>query len=83
MHGDIYRCTDGRWYGDAQLWARFERGVWTPCCWDTESGTEWVETTTGDLLELRPVLQTALPADVTVAPTDAGLWIDRPATVPK
>lgn len=81
MRGNVYRCSDGRWYGDTQIWERFERGVWTPCCWDTDTGTEWVETVTGALLELRPISQQSLPADVTVTHVAAGIKVDSPRSV--
>ncbi|SEO83229.1 hypothetical protein SAMN04487948_105378 [Halogranum amylolyticum] len=53
--GNIYRGSDGRYYGDVDIWERFESGAWTPCVWDTESGVEWVETEDEELLSLVPL----------------------------
>lgn len=54
MEGTVYKCTDGCYYGDADVWAQFESGAWTPCCWDEETGKEWVETRQDQLLVLTP-----------------------------
>jgi len=65
-NGRIYRCSDGRYFGEADLWDRFEAGVWQPCCWDTDSGDEWVETRDGRFLSLHPIPPSDVPewADV-------------------
>lgn len=72
MGGTLYEGTDGYYYGCTQVWERLESGRWTPFCWDTESGQEWVETETGDLLCLTPVTESALPTDVSVEYTENG-----------
>lgn len=59
--GAVYICSDGRYVGDADVWERFESEVWRPCCWDTETGYEWVETNDGELLLLVPVARSFLP----------------------
>ncbi|SEP18577.1 hypothetical protein SAMN04487948_11953 [Halogranum amylolyticum] len=53
--GTIYRGSDGEYYGDVDLWERFESGVWTPQCWNTETGREWVETQDDEVLCLTPI----------------------------
>lgn len=53
--GTIYRGSDGQYYGDVDLWERFESGVWTPQCWNTETGREWVETEDNEVLCLTPI----------------------------
>jgi hypothetical protein len=60
----VYRCSDGCYYGDVDVWERLESGEWTPCCWDTDSGMEWMETQDGELLVLEPTSQSALPERV-------------------
>jgi hypothetical protein len=50
----VYRCTDGEEYTGADIWDRFESGEWRPCCWDVESGREWVCDRNDDLLMLWP-----------------------------
>lgn len=64
MERSIYRCSDGQYYGDVDLWERFESGEWTPHCWDSESGSEWVETRDEELLILEPISRTSLPDHV-------------------
>lgn len=71
----IYRCCDGRYYGDVDVWERLESNVWTPCCWDAGSGTEWMETRAGDLLTLTPVPREALPAWLRTERVAAGLSV--------
>lgn len=60
--GAVYRCSDGRQYTGVEIWERFESGAWTPCCWDTRTGCEWVGTRDDDLLTLWPV-STTVPDD--------------------
>lgn len=59
----VYRCSDGRYVGEADLWERFESGRWKPFCWDQKTGREWVETTDKELLLLIPISRHALPED--------------------
>lgn len=54
----IYVCSDGSYYTSTQLWEQFESGEWSPCCWDSETGQEWVRTAEDDLLLLTPVSET-------------------------
>jgi hypothetical protein len=68
----VYRCSDGHYYGDAEIWERLESGTWTPCCWDTASGTEWMETETGELLVLEPIARSALPDGMSTERVTAG-----------
>lgn len=75
----IYECSDGNYYGDADIWARFEAGEWTPVNWDDESGTEWVETEDGEMLTLEPVAQSELPQNVAVEPVAAGVTVETQA----
>jgi hypothetical protein len=60
-NGKLYRSSDGRYFGDADIWERLESGEWKPCCWDEETGEEWVETRNGELLELQPIPSQAVP----------------------
>lgn len=62
----VYKTSTGQYFGDGDLWERFESGAWTPCCWDEETGKEWVRTEHEDLLLLRPIPQDALPDWVAV-----------------
>lgn len=73
--GTIYRGSDGQYYGDVDLWKRFEPGIWIPCCWDEESGTEWVETEAGDLLVLIPTSRATIPYQVQIEQVAAGLSV--------
>lgn len=76
----MYRCSNGRFYGDVDLWERFESGEWSPCCWDEESGTEWVYATTDDLLTLTPVPPSEIPTGVTVTATEGGVRVESTPT---
>jgi hypothetical protein len=51
----VYQCSDGRYYGDVDIWERLESGTWRPFCWDEETGEEWVISRDGELLALEPV----------------------------
>ena len=75
MGGTIYACSNGRYYGCVQLWERFEAGSWTPCCWDTESGQEWVYTATDELLCLTPVAPAAVPDRFEIERCEEGLRV--------
>lgn len=74
----VYRCSNGCYYGDSDIWERFESNAWTPVCWDQESGTEWVETRTNDLLVLEPVSSADLPDYVEIRRVDAGVSVSSP-----
>lgn len=71
----IYECSDGAYYGDADLWERLESGTWTSCCWDEDSGAEWVETANNELLALNPISKHDLPDWVQVKPVTAGVSV--------
>lgn len=60
----VYRGSDGRFYGDVDIWDRLESRTWAPCCWDEQTGVEWVETKDEQLLVLIPTAQSALPAKI-------------------
>mgnify|MGYP006272700461 FL=1 len=78
--GNLYRGSDGCYYGDVDIWEQFESGSWTPCCWNTETGTEWVETSDGELLRLVPVSQRSSSAEPHVEHVRAGLRVvSRPS----
>lgn len=77
MDGTIYRCSDGGYYGDADIWKQFEAGNWVPFCWDEESGHEWVETRDDELLALEPISQPKLPVDTTVECVGGGFSVSR------
>lgn len=68
----VYRCSDGHYYGDGDIWNQLESGAWTPCCWDTESGKEWIERQDGELLILEPISKTDLPESVRTESAAAG-----------
>lgn len=59
--GTVYQSSEGEYFGDAEVWERFESGMWVPCCWNAETGKEWVKTQDGDLLLLIPISRHALP----------------------
>ncbi|SEO68588.1 hypothetical protein SAMN04487948_104173 [Halogranum amylolyticum] len=73
----IYRCSDGKYYGDVDIWKRLESGTWTPCCWDTESGKEWMETQDGELLILEPISQNELPESVQTERVTTGTVVNK------
>ena len=62
--GVIYHGSKGEYYGDVDLWERFESGMWTPQLWDTETGTEWVKTDDGELLCLTPITCRDIPEEI-------------------
>jgi hypothetical protein len=71
----IYECSDGSYYGDVDIWERFESGVWAPCCWDEDSGTEWVETRSDELLVLTPVPLSSVPDHIQIERVATGLSV--------
>ncbi len=73
--GTIYVGTDGRYYGCVQVWERFEANEWIPCCWDAESGQEWVRTETDDLLSLTPISPSAVPDDLQIEYREEGVIV--------
>lgn len=79
--GTIYQGSNGRYYGGVDLWDRFEQGRWSPVCWDEESGTEWVETESEELLVLEPLHASDAPDWVRLEHTNRGISITpaRPA----
>lgn len=68
----VYECSDGRYYTSSELWQQFERGDWQPCCWDADSGQEWVRASADALLLLTPVPRSSLPDAVRVVADDCG-----------
>ncbi|SEO19454.1 hypothetical protein SAMN04487948_10118 [Halogranum amylolyticum] len=75
--GSIYRCSEGGYYGDVDIWEQLESGTWTPHCWDTETGIEWMETEDGELLVLEPISRSALPEGVSVERAAAGTAVSQ------
>lgn len=73
--GTVYRCSDGRYYGDVDVWQKLESGAWTPCCWDAESGKEWMSTRQEELLLLVPAARSSLPDRTRVEHVATGLSI--------
>ena len=71
----IYRCSDGSYYSDVQVWERFETGQWSPCCWDVDTGREWVENDTEELLCLDPVARSELPSGVQIEHASTGVLV--------
>jgi hypothetical protein len=55
MNETIYRRSDGGFVTGSGIWSRFEGGAWRPCCWNTETGAEWVVTDDDELLRLTPL----------------------------
>lgn len=74
-NGTVYSGSDGDYYGDVDLWEQFESGVWTPFCWDTETGVEWVEVQGGEILTLTPISRSSLPKEISVEEVYGGLSI--------
>lgn len=58
-----YRCSNGQYYDEEDVWERLEAGVWRPCCWDTETGTEWMEVHGRSLVCLEPVDAETVPPE--------------------
>lgn len=75
MGGMLYQDSYGDYWSAVQLWEQLEAGHWNPCCWDPESGQEWVETEDGELLTLTPVSQAELPSDVRVRVVEEGVLV--------
>ncbi len=80
MEGNVYRCSDGQFYGDVDLWERLEGGEWSTCCWDEASGTEWVYSSDDELLSLTPVAPSDLPTGLTLTSTEAGVRVEPAPT---
>ncbi|ELZ82564.1 hypothetical protein C453_15803 [Haloferax elongans ATCC BAA-1513] len=49
-----YSGSDGQYYSDTEIWERLEDGIWRVCCWNAETGEEWMETDAGELVHLAP-----------------------------
>lgn len=75
MEGTLYQDSQGTYWSDVQVWEQFEADRWNPCCWDSESGQEWVETVDGELLALTPVAPADLPDDVQFSVVEEGLLV--------
>ena len=75
MDETVYRGSDGEYYGDADIWERFEAEDWTPCCWDVESGCEWVGARDGELLALEPVSRSDVPSEIDLERVAEGLSV--------
>ncbi|WP_259517975.1 hypothetical protein [Halanaeroarchaeum sp. HSR-CO] len=58
-----YRCSNGSFYSDEEIWERLEAGVWEVCCWDEATGEEWMASGEGRLLHLAPVDAGDVPAE--------------------
>lgn len=71
----VYECSDGGYYSDVQVWERLESGTWRPCCWDADTGREWVENDEEELLLLDPVSPTELPSGVQIEHASAGVLV--------
>ncbi|SEO93488.1 hypothetical protein SAMN04487948_10867 [Halogranum amylolyticum] len=71
----VYKCSNGRYYGDTDVWTRLESGAWKPFCWDTESGEEWVETQQEETLLLVPIPHSSLPEEVETERVSAGISV--------
>ena len=61
LNQTIYERSDGGYCTGAEIWHRFEATEWTPCCWNTATGEEWVETDAGELLRLTPTAPETIP----------------------
>lgn len=77
MDGNLYQDSCGNYWSAVQLWENLEAGRWNPCCWDPESGQEWVETQDGELLALTPVSEAELPNDVQLNVVEEGVLLHR------
>lgn len=76
MGGDgVYRGSDGRFYGEVDLWEHLEAGRWRPLCWNADTGVEWVERADRSLLALTPVSRSRAPERVDVERTPRGLTV--------
>ena len=53
--GTVYQGSNGRYYGDVDVWERLEAETWIPCFWDVTSGEEGVKTREEQLLALIPL----------------------------
>ena len=73
----FYKCSDGCYYGDVEVWERLESGTWTASCWDTESGTEWMETEDDELLVLEPISRSDLPEEVSTERIAGGTSVSQ------
>lgn len=49
-----YRASNGKYYSDKEVWEHLENEEWSICCWDEETGKEWVITEDDRLVCLIP-----------------------------
>lgn len=61
----FYRCSNGNFYSEEEIWERLEAGVWRPFCWDDQTGEEWMESADEQILYLDPVDGAEVPDDRT------------------
>lgn len=73
--GTLYRCCNGRYYGDVDVWTKLESGEWSSCCWNIESGEEWMHTREETLLHLKPIPPSALPEGVEWKHAEGGFHV--------
>ena len=73
--GTVYRCSDGRYYGDVDVWKQFESGDWTPSRWDEDTGREWVQTGDGELHTIAPVSRADLPESTRIEHVPEGFVV--------
>ena len=71
----IYECSDGGYYSDVQVWERLESEAWRVCCWEAETGREWVENEDGELLMLDPISRSELPSGVQIERASTGVLV--------
>jgi hypothetical protein len=74
--GTVYRGSNGRYYGDVDVWERLEAETWVPCFWDVTSGNEWMKTQGQELLALIPIARSEVPDEVDTECVAAGLTTD-------
>lgn len=78
----VYAGSNGRYYGDRDIWERLESGEWRPCCWNPETGTEWIETEAGELLVLEEIPRNELPESLALSQEEDGVSIETPSPTP-
>lgn len=71
----IYQASNGEFYGDVDVWEYLETERWRSVCWDDQTGQEWVETESGDLVILEPIPTRISPAWIDFEYRDCGITV--------
>ncbi|WP_435358193.1 hypothetical protein [Haloarchaeobius sp. DFWS5] len=65
----VYVGSNGQYYTASEVVEYIERGKWTPCLWERDTGRELVEDRRGEMLLLVPTDQADFEASFEAEPS--------------